>query len=125
MQRFPTIIGSLAVFAIFCTTAARAEHWVESASVPGLPQYNVPDSKMCVDMDSVKTRANGWTYYRDRACFKADGLITENMTLCSQDFTGETYHAQERFFHQPGPWRTLDKGTSAPVGVTARFVCHK
>ncbi len=125
MERISIAVGSLAVIAIHFTTAAQAEHWVESASVTGIPRYNVPDTKMCVDMDSVKTRANGWTYYRDRDCFKADGLITENLTLCGQDFSGETYHARERFLQHPGPWRTLDKGTSAPVGVTAKFVCHK
>src|SRR6266567_7528939 len=119
MQKLYVVVGSLIFVAIASTLPAQAERWTKAASV-GSGYRDI-----CVDLDSVKKSADGWTYFRSTHC-GAGGPdpndVTENMVRCNQDFA-KSYTHRERLLPTPEvktTWDTRTNDVTAPVGVTAR-----
>jgi len=61
---------------------AQAERWVKA----GATSLVGDDFAFCVDMDSVKTGADGWTSYAARMCSEPREVF-ERAVNCAQDFS--------------------------------------
>jgi hypothetical protein len=129
MLKLQITIGSLFIVAVIAASPAKAESWTKTATDSTVP-LGSKDSTICVDMDSVRTGADGWTSYREAFC--GDPLdIWEEAVQCDQNFSVEklTMRTQDLVINKKptpdAPWKTIPIYVTSLRGQTAKLICHK
>lgn len=106
---------SILLSTVVVSTAARAEHWVVSASVTWGEQE-------LLDTDSITTNPDGSVRYHTRLAHSDRSGGDDYSVRCDQNFSGK-----EVIVTSLDP--EIGGDSSVPIdslsGQTARFVCHK
>jgi hypothetical protein len=121
---------ALFVASFVLSSSARAESWFDMGANAALRPEFASAFAACVDLDSAKTVAKGWTSYHWKLCTDAQELFQAEVQ-CGGDFTAEQIPIRQRTIitnNKPtprAPWKTTDTYVSSMSGKMAALVCHK
>lgn len=130
MRHFLVAIGMVVVAVVISASPVRAERWVNVGAPAAVRQELRAGFAFCVDLDSVKTNAQGWTSYHYKLCNDTRDIF-DGAVKCKQDFSADQIPIRTRMFVTSGkpspnqPWKTVPTYVSSMAGKIARFVCHK
>jgi hypothetical protein len=122
---------SMALFAgvLLFSSAARAERWFDMGTNTAVRPEFASTFAACVDLDSVKTAATGWTSYHWKLCTDTQDLF-EAQVQCGGDFTAEQIPIRQRTITAnnkltpQAPWKTTDTYLSSMAGKMAALACQ-
>ena len=125
-------LAAMIVMAAVCLSAAPAfaERWTQMKVTDPLGRPAEGIFGYCVDMDSIRTGADGWTYYTDRNCDLPD-YVFENAVRCDASLDAEKAAIRSRSIHIKGkstpdaPWTSEDTYTSSVAGQIAKLICKR
>ncbi len=126
MRNISILIGSSILAVAVSAPMAQAENWKKAGTNSQLGD----DFATCVDMDSTKTSADGWTSYRWKLCSEPREIF-EAAVQCSSDFSADKVTMRSRAVVANGkpkpdqPWKTESIYVSSMSGQQARLLCHK
>ena len=82
------LIVMSALIATMFVSVARAERWIDMGTNSAVRPELQAAFTFCVDADSVKTDAQGWTFYTWKMC-NDSRQIFEGAVQCGQNFSVE------------------------------------
>jgi hypothetical protein len=121
---------ALLVGALMPSSSAQAEQWFDIGANAAVRPELASGFSACVDLDSVKPAAKGWTSYHWKLCSDEQDLF-QSEVRCGGDFTAEQIPIRQRTITANGkptphaPWKTTDTYASSQAGKMAALVCHK
>lgn len=110
--------ATVVMAAVLAGPGARAENWVQAT------QRNHIGFAGCVDLDSVRSDADGFTYYRSKICDLDSKFDNKQKAVrCSEISEGNVKVYD--YWEIDNSWEPYVTNESSVAGGTALFICRQ
>ena len=105
------LAGAICASVLAQASLGHAERWIQYHS-------DIFDIELCLDLDSIRTGSDGFTFFRDRDC--KGGTVHQNAVRCAGDPEWHIFDsAKNSWWRVPGP---IGEGSSAEKMI--RLACR-